>query len=1152
MTNTDPPASVPPEDSAQDDTTGDETIPFPNLRELRWPIVQALREIGASASDTELAEHVADAMGLTHEQRTAMIPSGRETRLRNRVSWAAHELKEIEVLHYPEPGRRALTPLGLEVDEDRIRELRAEFKASKPSSAQEQQEGKEQADAVTAWLIRAGQGREHYDYNLEHGLAGLGWRTPDLRSVSGREEVEGFLRSDYPDEKAKTISTWASQMLRLLNVRVGDLVVTNGSNREISLGTVTREYRFDDDDPAWPHAVSVDWKRIGVPLSTLKQDLRNSLGAQQSLCAIERNDGAWRLHQLMETGQDPGPRAESDGEDSDLAELVERFRDETGYPTDAHGEQERLRAEWAEKLAPANVASLSREDLLGYTNNAVAYGDYVDLGEGRTQQWIDDLDDAGYDRLLNSIHDLCWGEGELPARIDRLADQVGGFNRDTGTLGFTGLQASRTLAICHPDRFLPVPNHEGEWGRVHMLRRLGLPAPSGTTYGQRVVDANDRLRKHLASHLDDDPQAIAGFLYWLRRQAGPGGGNEPGEPGDEDLSSLIARFRESGYPTEAHEEQRRLQAEWAKKLTPENIADLSRLDLTAVASHGTWYSGIYVYPHAQGVMQWIRDLDDDEYSRMLDHIRYLCSDDEDELWRRYDQLTDSRSNRRTKGLAHSTTSQLLAITHPQDFLAICVQGGKWGRAAMLRRLGLPKPTGSSYGQRVIDADRRLREHLEPHFSDDTPGMSAFLGWMLDQEPPPPPGPIGLAELADELLVDVAFLEDIVELLKDKGQVILYGPPGTGKTYLARKLAAVLAPDESCRALVQFHPSTSYEDFFEGYRPAEADEDGGIRYKLTHGPLARMAEQASEAFDQHVMIIDEINRGNLPRVLGELLFLLEYRDERVQTLYRPAEPFELPDNLWFIGTMNTADRSIALVDAALRRRFHFVPFFPDSGPMAGLLTRWLKREDQPDWIGRLVDAVNDELTRELGGSHLLLGPSHFMREFGPSLAEQRQQLRRIWEYNIEPFIEDQFFGNPEQIDSFRFDSVMGRHGPSGGREAGTSRDPRDSEHRLAPESSEQGLASAGSGDDRELWTRRASDFPPEDHPGDESYHAEMSRVVRRYVEFAMDRGSAPGSRDDQLVEAFLSSREPEYADKTKSDYRGHIRKWFDYAEAKWGI
>ena len=321
-------------------------------------------------------------------------------------------------------------------------------------------------------------------------------------------------------------------------------------------------------------------------------------------------------------------------------------------------------------------------------------------------------------------------------------------------------------------------------------------------------------------------------------------------------------------------------------------------------------------------------------------------------------------------------------------------------------------------------------------------MATFLYWLMKQAPlsnggttgngspgPEPAGRPDLVALAGKLLVGPGFLEDIVELLEDKGQVILYGPPGTGKTYLAQELAKVLAPDESCRTLVQFHPSTSYEDFFEGYRPAGTG-DGGIRYELTPGPLARMAERASEAREQrHIMVIDEINRGNLPRVLGELLFLLEYREESVQTLYRPDTFFSLPKNLWFIGTMNTADRSIALVDAALRRRFHFVPFFPDRDPIAGLLGRWLVQEGEPAWISQLVDAVNSELRDVLEGSHLLLGPSHFMKSYGSAPDEQRERLRRIWKYNIEPFIEDQFFGDPDRIQEFRFDAVIDRYGPS---------------------------------------------------------------------------------------------------------------------------
>ncbi len=319
--------------------------------------------------------------------------------------------------------------------------------------------------------------------------------------------------------------------------------------------------------------------------------------------------------------------------------------------------------------------------------------------------------------------------------------------------------------------------------------------------------------------------------------------------------------------------------------------------------------------------------------------------------------------------------------------------------------------------------------------------------------------LDLNELARELLIEGEFLEDIVSLLDDKGQVILYGPPGTGKTYLARELAKALAPDEACRALVQFHPSTSYEDFFEGYRPAGTGVDGSIQYALTPGPLARMAERASQAPEQrHVMIIDEINRGNLPRVLGELLFLLEYRGESVQTLYRPEEPFALPENLWFVGTMNTADRSIALVDAALRRRFHFVPFFPDSGPMSGLLDRWLAREDEPAWVGHLVYAVNDELKDVLEGSHLLLGPSHFMKEYGYSPDEQHEQLRRIWEYNIEPFIEDQFFGDPDRIERFRFKAVIRRHGPVSRSDADIT--DGDGEPQSADASETAGVAADG--------------------------------------------------------------------------------------------
>ena len=288
----------------------------------------------------------------------------------------------------------------------------------------------------------------------------------------------------------------------------------------------------------------------------------------------------------------------------------------------------------------------------------------------------------------------------------------------------------------------------------------------------------------------------------------------------------------------------------------------------------------------------------------------------------------------------------------------------------------------------------------------------------------------LDELAEELLVEVEVLREIVGLLEDKGQVILYGPPGTGKTYLAKKLAEALTldpktlqPDPDRLSFVQFHPSMSYEDFFEGYRPAEANS-GAMTYRLTAGPLRAIAERAAQAPERHVMIIDEINRANLPRVLGELLFLLEYRDEKVLPLYRPGEPFTLPPNLWIIGTMNTADRSIALVDAALRRRFHFVPVFPNHGPLEGLLDRWLEANEEDAWVGEMVALVNDELTEALGGPHLQLGASHFMKR-GIS-SDATGKLAMVWKYTIEPFIEEQFFDDPQQIKRFRLDRVRRRY------------------------------------------------------------------------------------------------------------------------------
>ena len=272
------------------------------------------------------------------------------------------------------------------------------------------------------------------------------------------------------------------------------------------------------------------------------------------------------------------------------------------------------------------------------------------------------------------------------------------------------------------------------------------------------------------------------------------------------------------------------------------------------------------------------------------------------------------------------------------------------------------------------------------------------------------------ELAAELMWEPERLRMVIHGLEDKGQVIFQGPPGTGKTFVARRIAQWYQQQGGNYRIIQFHPSYTYEDFVEGFRPT-ITETGQAGYELTPGPLRRIAEQAeANPEGKFILVIDEINRGNLAKILGELYFLLEYRGEEMLLQYS-REPFRLPKNLWLIGTMNTTDRSIALVDAALRRRFYFFGFYPDEPPVRGLLRRWLaKNEPEAMWVADLVDAAN----RKLDDRHLGIGPSHFMKQ-DPPLDEPR--VRFIWEQAVLPYIEEQFFGDAARLKEFDYGRLL---------------------------------------------------------------------------------------------------------------------------------
>ncbi len=308
-----------------------------------------------------------------------------------------------------------------------------------------------------------------------------------------------------------------------------------------------------------------------------------------------------------------------------------------------------------------------------------------------------------------------------------------------------------------------------------------------------------------------------------------------------------------------------------------------------------------------------------------------------------------------------------------------------------------------------------------------------LVWMIINVPrPPSPNgePPGLEGLATDLYLPVDFLKEIDTLLKEKKQVIFQGPPGTGKTYVAQKLAKSLAGETGSVTLVQFHPSYAYEDFVQGYRPSLVQGQPGFR--LQDGPLLKAARRAREDPDaNHFLVIDEINRGNLGKVFGELYFLLEYRNEKMRLQYQGEDdsPFSLPGNLYIIGTMNTADRSIALVDLALRRRFYFVEFHPDEDPIKGLLRRWLSKM-APDmgWVADVVEQANRKLADD---RHVAIGPSYFMGtdEEGNALVTDETSVRRIWKHSVLPYVEEHLFGALDNLDEWNLDKLRKHAGPS---------------------------------------------------------------------------------------------------------------------------
>lgn len=391
--------------------------------------------------------------------------------------------------------------------------------------------------------------------------------------------------------------------------------------------------------------------------------------------------------------------------------------------------------------------------------------------------------------------------------------------------------------------------------------------------------------------------------------------------------------------------------------------------------------------------------------------------------------------------------------HPWDFLTLDSQS----RHYINKRLGLNVATSGQQGSCDARSYLKLLDDLNSRFGEDSYPVHSFpdlslAAWMYkDPSREAVPHDEASADFAaeqasvgelreafqvaapiisysvDSILEDGCFLNRLeIDLLLDrlrtKKNLILQGPPGTGKTWLAKRLASALIgqKDDSKIRAVQFHPNLSYEDFVRGWRPS-----GEGKLSLTDGVFMEAIKAASkEPSSKFVVVIEEFNRGNPAQIFGEMLTLLEAGkrtpSEALELCYPDADgvrrPVHIPENLYVIGTMNIADRSLALVDLALRRRFAFVGL----EPKLGLVWReWVVKSCGVDEalvtqieqrIAELNKCITDDarLGKQFQIGHSYVTPVHRLES-----GDTRRWFRQVVETEIGPLLEEYWFDAPKE-------------------------------------------------------------------------------------------------------------------------------------------
>ncbi len=847
-------------------------------------------------------------------------------------------------------------------------------------------------DGMRVWVIRANDGRwaeafaENGYIGLHHGMDGV-----DMSGVRSRDEVRRLFEQEHPDEtNERSIANRAGQVANFhLEIKSGDYVLTPGLGSSVRYGkffTNQCYYVAIDDGLPTRNRRLVEWS----PTALNRHDLpRGVLQGGTTLYEVGDTSGLREFLVPIENSKDQNVWIVRGGRNAHaVATFLERRYAGIGFGLEDDdlsvlSDADEIRNLYQER----NPSGSSSSQIIQFCLE-MKPGDYVIMpGPGSTinhyGRFTSDVFNDGLGPYKNK-RNVEWSD----RTITREELDLSGYRPTVTRL--TGDLRERFLDIIASGFQMPedswVPFHlevglklvEGEWWLEHrredLERRIRLIVASTPNVGGNEVDERwspDPFSLYLAFNLRTSPAAQRIPAYGTVKALFELDANLPSEHHEAVGYGLMGRFGErlkSGEIETLWEFFRLAQGQ--DPIDDPDIAPLF-VKLFDRLIEPEYCSGL----RGPKVSYWLYWVDPTRYiyAEQLQKLGIL-----NDLGLRKDTIDG-------KGYVSAlAAARQLAAKCGRSLLDL----NRWGTTSESLGLGAPREVGTDSDNGAVG--------VNPYGIDD----------MLN----------------DGLFFEREELERILGRFEDKKNLILQGPPGVGKTFVSKRLAYALMGERADRRIrnVQFHQSYSYEEFVQGYRPTTNVNDE-LKFELLDGTFLELCDEARDRpDDRYVIVIDEINRGNLSRVFGELLSMIENdkRGEGFVIRLAGGNEFWVPENVYILGTMNLADRSLAGMDYAMRRRFAFVTLKPQFGE--SVFEDWLRDRDVPDTmieqINSRMSALNEVIASDASlGRNFAVGHSYFCDIADGGENDWDGWYREIVKTEIQPLLEEYWFDDLKKAD-----------------------------------------------------------------------------------------------------------------------------------------